>query len=1785
MAPLKYASFSNLVVLAKNRLEKIKGKIEEISTMNPLPDTQVRKLRAYIVEATRKQEDFQGNLTRVLDVMTDEEMKSPQFVHEQDIILELSTDVICLAQSLLPQEVPPSPSSQSDQSTIAPISHSGAHVSLPRLSLKHFDGDLVQWISFINIFDTAVHRNAGLTSVLKMQYLMTSLSKEPLNMIKSLDITAENYLVAYQLLRDRYHNPRRLQALHLNALLDLPNITSGDNKRVRGFLNSYAEHVQALKALQIDIASDSNPLLSALLLRRLDTALSRKLENFRTTKQETLHTLPLHSIIIEFLQLECTIAEDADLCFPSLSPYKKTAAPAKVKPQNQVSSRPNYRPHVAMTATSSSSQGQPGHQASPQRLDNSDSTQRYPPCFVCGQTTHRVYTCAQFQSLPVKERHNLVSKQSRCFGCLGSHSVKACQSQRSCFKCHKRHHTLLHSDPINAAHTPQVDTSSLQSTTAPHVALASQAPPHPSSHTSTTVLLGTTLVQLTATNGRSHVFRGLLDSGSTSNFISEHAAQLLGGPRLRANVLVTGIAQSSTHTRGRLDLNVKTLSNQLLASSQPMFILDKISISMPRVRLLPEVVNKAHAYVLADPTFHLPGSIDVLLGGNLFPHLLTNESYSLGPQMPHVLGTHFGFILMGEAPCVSHLSSTQDNHQAIALLSTNDVDLHSSLQKFWTHEEPPQHTSKSEEELLCEQHYVSTHKRDSTGRYCVSLPFKDNAPALGNSQLSAERRFCSLEHRFHVQPLFKELYVQFMEEYLALGHMTKDHSFDCTSPHYFLPHHGVMKENSSSTKLRTVFDASCKSSNGLSLNNVLLPGPKLQTNICDLMLYFRYHNIVFACDIRQMYRQILVDDSSQRFQRIVWRNSPSEELCVYKLKTVTYGVNCSPYLAIRTLHQLAEDEGHRFPAAAVALKGQTYVDDILTGADTVAQARELKGQLIDLLARGGFELRKWTSNSPEVLEGLPHSHLETPVFLEASDQPHVSILGLHWSPSLDCLSYKVATVRDNTTKRQILSVIAQIYDPCGFLAPVTMWCKCYMQLLWTLGFDWDEVIPSEHLTKWHTFLSQLKDLEQIQIPRPLQVSQACSVELHGFSDASEAGYAAVVYLRSLLADGTVVIRQLLSKTRVAPLKRITLPRLELCAAHLLAQLVSYCKTVLSHISLETYFLWCDSTVALTWMRTPPYQLKTYVANRVAQIQELVPTQWWYYVQSEHNAADCASRGVLPSQLPNLDIWWVGPAWLSEPPNQWPDARFQIVELSSTHEAKDSPLTVLVATPLEEWTLLSRFSSWGTLQRVTAYVLRFIWNCRHSNKYSGTLTVSELNLSRNHLVRLVQKTSFTQEITSLQRSQSQDTGKHTSTLHSPRSRLCRLSPFLDKDGLLRVGGRLSKSHQSQDAKHPLLLPKQHYVVDLIIDFYHVCYLHAGAQLTQSLISQRFWILSARSKIRSRIFKCITCFRAKPRNSFPQMADLPTARVTPSKVFLSTGMDYAGPFYTKTHQLRGVKHLKVYLCIFICLATKAVHIEVVEDLTSVGFIAALTRFISRRGRCNDLYSDCGTNFVGADVQLRKTLQSLFLSSSEALSRYVTTQEIRFHFNPPAAPHFGGLWESAVKSAKHHVRRVLGDHVLTLPEFITLATQVEAMLNSRPLTPLSSDPQDLQALTPGHFLTGAPLVSIPEENLHAMPTNRLKHYQLIQSMHQRIWRRWQLEYLHTLQHRPKWTKAVRDLQIGDMVLVSSPSPPLSWQLGRILAVFPGADNIVRVVDVKTTSGILRRPAVKVFALPSCD
>ena len=440
-----------------------------------------------------------------------------------------------------------------------------------------------------------------------------------------------------------------------------------------------------------------------------------------------------------------------------------------------------------------------------------------------------------------------------------------------------------------------------------------------------------------------------------------------------------------------------------------------------------------------------------------------------------------------------------------------------------------------------------------------------------------------------------------------------------------------------------------------------------------------------------------------------------------------------------------------------------------------------------------------------------------------------------------------------------------------------------------------------------------------------------------------------------------------------------------------------------------------------------------------------------------------------------------------------------------------------------------------------------------------------------MVGIAQSQDFSQEITSLQKSKPL----------SKKSKILSLDPFLEGN-LLRVGGRLKNSDLPYEKKHPILLSNKSNFTKLLIKFEHERLLHASPRTVYCSLHDKYWILRARSTIRGVIRKCICCFKVNPSTFSPKMGDLPSERVSPSPPFKTVGLDLAGPYFIKDGKMRNRTLVKVYICVYVCFSTKALHLELVSDLTTEAFLNSLKRFVSRRGLPSDIYSDNGTNFVGAANELFE-LHELFLKVKDPLIKdYLNVQKIQWHFIPPRAPHFGGLWEAAVKSCKYHLKRIVGEANLTFEQFYTILIQIEAILNSRPLTPLSNDPNDLEPLTPSHFLIGRKLIALPQRCVEEA-ANRITQFKRLQQMVQNFWSRWHREYLGSLQTRSKWKSSSHELKSGMMVLIKADNvPPLQWSVGRIIATHPGQDGIVRVVTIKTAKGIFKRPFSKVCPLP---
>ncbi|XP_076664982.1 uncharacterized protein LOC143367242 [Andrena cerasifolii] len=1250
--------------------------------------------------------------------------------------------------------------------------------------------------------------------------------------------------------------------------------------------------------------------------------------------------------------------------------------------------------------------------------------------------------------------------------------------------------------------------------------------------------------------------RTLLDTAATTNFMTESFAKKLGIQKKKCHVPVGVLNALSTVAKHTVTATIQARVNGY-ERTLTFLTIPKISSLVPDQAIDRSTVAIPGNIRLADPYFYRPAPVDLLLGAGTALSLLCVGQINLsppdGPDL-YLQKTRLGWVIGGSAP------TTQTNRNRCCHTT---AALQFDINKFWELEEGPQIHRLSAAEDACERHFQDNTTRNTDGRYIVALPFNEKISQLGESKSRAMKRLISLERRLQRDTNLSQQYRAVIKKYRDLGHMSEVIESQASSDGYFLPHHGVIKTTSQTTKLRVVFDASAETSTGVSLNDTLHIGPKIQDDLIYILLRFRIHQYVITGDIEKMYRQFLVRPEDRKYQRLLWRDSDGN-IKTFQLNTVTFGLSAAPYLAIRCLTQLSQDEGHRFPHASKILRRDFYVDDALTGASTREEAFALREELTELLKLAGLNVRQWASNDRSLLEGLPKESINNKLHLGESST--VKTLGIIWNSADDSINYsvKITPSPQCITKRYISSEIAKIYDPLGLLGPVIIVAKILLQKIWTLKIDWDESLPMSIDSEWTQYYSQLPLLNNTTFQRKTMINSATEVQLHGFCDASERAYGACIFLRSIDTYGHIWTELLIAKSKVAPLKQQTIPRLELCGALLLASLAVTVKKAL-HVHVNRIIYWTDSTIVLHWLNMSPHILKTFVANRVSEIQTKTEIIDWRHVRTNDNPADLISRGQSPEEFLQPSIWQHGPEWLAKDESHWP-----IWELTPNLDPPEQKKSICLITTSIDTDFLEKYSSWGKLQRIIARCLR--WKCNNNQK--GVLTVIELNYAHNVIIKLLQRIHFLEELRCLAKKRNAEI----------KGKLQRLSPFVDKDGILRVGGRLKHSAMPFSQRHPIILPKS-YTTTLIIENEHRMQLHAGVQTTLYAVRRRYWPIDGRSQVWKAVKRCVRCCRAHPQPVKYIMGNLPQARVTESRPFTNVGVDYCGPFFIKEKRHRNRNRIKAYVAVFVCLAVKAVHLELVSDLTSEAFIAALRRFIARRGFCVNIYSDNGTNFVEANNNLRD-LQQLLRSDdhNEKVQTFLADRSIEWHFIPPQAPHFGGLWEAAVKSFKYHLKRVAGADLFTFEDFNTLIIEIESILNSRPLTAISSDPNDFLVLTPGHFLIGDSITSLRERDFRETPPNRLSNWQHIQKVKQHFWTRWHQEYLNELTTRNKWSKGDHPIEKGTVVLIRDDHiPSMQWALGRVSEVHPGSDGIVRTVTVKTATNVLDRAVKKLVPLPN--
>lgn len=1081
-------------------------------------------------------------------------------------------------------------------------------------------------------------------------------------------------------------------------------------------------------------------------------------------------------------------------------------------------------------------------------------------------------------------------------------------------------------------------------------------------------------------------------------------------------------------------------------------------------------------------------------------------------------------------------------------------------------------------------------QKDDKGLWVAPLPFRSPRQQLPNNRALALRRARMLDSSLRKNPVKRQHCVDFMDKVLANGHAELAPTLKQGAECWYLPLFGVYHPKKPN-QIRMVFDSSA-AFEGVSLNSVLLQGPDLVNSLVGVLMRFRSDQVAVMADIEQMFYSFSVQEDHRDFLRFFWYegNDPDNKLVEFRMSKHVFGNSPSPAIATYGLHKSVEqsdDDVRKF------VHNDFYVDDGLTSAPSAKDATDLLERTRSDLSGHGLRLHKISSNCPEVMRAFPQEDLAknlSNIDLDNCRLPQQRSLGVSWDLCSDSFAFTLSMAGPSYTRRGILSFVNSIFDPLGFLSPVTICGKLILRDVTAHDAGWDDPAPPELQQRWIDWCVSLQDLAGIKVPRPYFDSQNLSVmskvELHVFSDASEKAIAAVAYVVGI-SKNEEHVGFVTGKAKVAPSSGHTIPRLELCGAVLAVELSETVREQLGVEISDTHF-YSDSRVVLGYIHNQSRRFYTYVSNRVERIRHSSSPDQWNYVPSHLNPADAGSRGVSPSKLSD-SLWFSGPPFLAKQSKEHADD-FPLVE--PDHDLEVRPSVSVKKTAVGEslspanylgTERFERFSSWSrlvmalsTLRHVAVSFREKQLSCGGWHYCQKARSVESKHDIELLILKEVQLERYSEEIDHLREGR---------PLHKGSS-IAPLDPFLDKDGLVRVGGRLSRADLKNMEKHPILLPGKHHVSKLLVRHFHEIVCHQGRLLTEGAIrAAGYWITGVKRLVSSLIFGCVSCRKLRGKFQFQKMSDLPEDRVESATPFSYVGVDVFGPWTVVTRRTRGGQaSSKRWAVLFTCLVIRAVHIEVIEEMSSSAFINALRRFTAVRGKVKQYRSDRGTNFVGATDNLG--IDAINVEDDKS-KKFLYDSGSVWIFHAPHSSHMGGAWERLIGTARRILESMLSEvKSLTHDVLVTLMAEVGAIINARPIVPVSTDVTDPEVLSPSVLLTmkfvdeEQPVADLNIKNLYK------SQWQQVRFLADKFWVKWRRDFLQSLQARRKWMSPQENLKEGDVVLMKDNEVGRCyWPMGRIQRVFPSDDGMVRKVELCIVKGGKKssyiRPVVELVKL----
>ena len=1227
------------------------------------------------------------------------------------------------------------------------------HVNLPKINIKSFGGDPLQWLTFWDSYSAAIDKNHGLSDIEKMNYLNGMLKGEAARAISGLPLTEENYKKAIELLKERFGKPQILTNAYMESLskIDAP---PADTKNLRTFYDTCEANIRGLEALGVKTETYGS-LLIPILLKKIPEEIRYSIFRADPSADSSLDRLRIA------MRQEIETREKGHMSSPKATTEDEVFVPTA---------------GALLTGTQ-------------QRRGTYNAKQKTPrPCTYCAGT-HRPDRCDKIKT--VEERRSLLQRQQRCLNCLGlNHTKIQCFSKGRCMKCKKKHHTSICDE--NQENTTQNASSQIKDDKEQkNDQLSADSVSKNRTHMGAThvlpskahILMQSAVTKISGNNKQYYQARILFDTGSQRTFITQemkHKLKLgtMGSEVLDVTTFGTLQGRRKTYDLVTLSLSTEVENIKITALVTPV-ICPPLSAKVKNLQIPPEL----QGLKLADPSHASENlKVDIIIGNDYYGQLITGKVIKTQNEALIAMESKFGWLLSGPIYKGKNVQSNLTTLcQRVGIMPVEDEKLDNLLTKFWEINQIPEENKQDEEIIRKFQETIWFN--EATGRYNVKLPWKLNKHDLPANYNLSKSRLSSLQNSLNRKdPELITKYNEQLLEQLNLGFIEKVQNLDHhEGVLHYMPHFPVFKSDSATTKMRIVYDASARMSpKSPSLNDCLHTGPNLMQDLTGILLKFRTHKKAFSADIEKAFLQIELNSLDRDATRFLWLkdiNQPVDSksnLEAYRFCRVLFGATPSPFLLNATIqYHLSQKDNW----VARDLMENMYMDNVITGTDCDNKSLECYSLSRRYLQEAGMNLRQWTSNSEALNRKAQEDNIQAALTTK--------ILGLTWNSTSDTLSLSIEKMireRDaitKITKRTTLSFASKLFDPLGFVEPITVKAKIMIQDLWKQTLSWDESLPAEQKEQWLKWTDDIHNLTSIEVPRQYFFANVTKTQLHIFCDSSQQAYGAVAYLRGLSADNGINTAFLMAKTRVAPLKTTTLPRLELLAALLGAKLFQYLNKTLELVNSSEVMYWSDSQIVLSWLSSNK-QLQQFVRTRVHKIQELTSSQTWRFCPTSMNPADLITRGVSTIRFNDKKkLWFEGPPWLSEPEEQWPPYPQNLF-----HEELQSLQMEIVTNVADDPNILNiiditRYSTLVRLLRVTARVINFSRKWRKRKVYSETFTAKDIVEARNVLLKATQHKIYRQEIPYLK---NKDKSRQPPIIR-------QLDLYLDDEDIIRCRGRL------------------------------------------------------------------------------------------------------------------------------------------------------------------------------------------------------------------------------------------------------------------------------------------------------------------------------------------------------------------------------------------------------------